>query len=216
MEQDFYDWNQRHEAILKAGPALQPEIVFIGDSITHLWGGVPDDPKGNRGKEAWDQLLAGRPALNLGFGWDRTQNVLWRIDHGELDGLKPQHLVVLIGTNNLAGTPNARENTPAEIAEGIAAVVWRAKAKCPGAKVVLMAVFPRGATPDQPVRRKVAAINALLPEVARETGAELLDIRAKFCEADGTISKEIMPDALHPGPQGYAVWAEALRPLLAR
>ena len=216
LEQDFYDWNQRHEAILKAGPALQPEIVFIGDSITHLWGGVPDDPKGNRGKEAWDQLLAGRPALNLGFGWDRTQNVLWRIDHGELDGLKPQHLVVLIGTNNLAGTPNARENTPAEIAEGIAAVVWRAKAKCPGAKVVLMAVFPRGATPDQPVRRKVAAINALLPEVARETGAELLDIRAKFCEADGTISKEIMPDALHPGPQGYAVWAEALRPLLAR
>ena len=216
LEEDFYDWNLRHEAVKKAGAAAPPELVFLGDSITHLWGGQPDEPKGNRGREAWEHLSAGRPALNLGFGWDRTQNVLWRIDHGELEGLRPRHVVVLVGTNTLVGTANARENTPAEIAEGIGAVVRRAQAKCSGAKVVLMAVFPRGASPQDPMRAKVAAINALLPAVAQDTGATLLDIGARFGAADGSISPEMMPDGLHPGPQGYAVWAEALAPLLAK
>lgn len=152
--------------------------------------------------------------MNLGFGWDRTQNVLQRIERGELDGLKPKLIVIHIGTNNLAQTPNARANTPAEIAEGIQAVALRAKAKCPGAKVVLMAVFPRGEKPDDAGRKSVTAINALLPEVAKTCDATLIDLKDKMCAPDGTLSREVMPDFLHPAAKGYAVWAEALKPHL--
>ncbi|HEX2750112.1 MAG TPA: GDSL-type esterase/lipase family protein, partial [Verrucomicrobiales bacterium] len=150
LEQDFYDWDSRHAGVLAAKERIHPDIVLIGDSITHLWGGEPLEPKGNRGAQAWQALFGERKVLNAGFGWDRTQNVLWRIGHGELDGVNPKLIVIHIGTNNLAGTGHARANTPAEIAEGIQAVVLQAKAKCPAAKVLLMAVFPRGEKPENP------------------------------------------------------------------
>ena len=216
LEDDFYDWNARHEAVLAARAAVKPDIVMLGDSITHLWGGEPREPRGDRGADAWRALFTGKEVLNLGFGWDRTQNVLWRIDHGELDGIAPRLIVVNIGTNNLAGTKNARANTPAEIAEGIQAVVRRAKARCPSAKIVLMGVFPRGQKPDDPFRAKVAAINALLPEVAKATGATFLDITTRLLQPDGTISREVMGDYLHPAAKGYSIWGETLREHLPR
>jgi len=214
LENDFYDWNQRHAAVLAAKEKAVPEVVMLGDSITHLWGGEPNEEKGNRGAAVWEALFKDHPALNLGFGWDRTQNVLWRLDHGELRGLHPRHIVIHIGTNNLADTANARQNTAAEIAEGIQAVVERAKAQCPAAKITLMAVFPRGETPDHPSRLQVAAINALLPAVAKASQVTLLDIGEKFLSPDGRISPGIMPDFLHPSAEGYAIWAEALQPIL--
>jgi lysophospholipase L1-like esterase len=198
--------------VLAAKGRIDPDIVLIGDSITHLWGGEPHEPKGNRGAQSWNELFGGRKVLNLGFGWDRTQNVLWRIGHGELDGLQPKLIVIHIGTNNLAGTANARANTPEEIAEGIQAVTQQAKAKCPGAKLVLMAVMPRGEKPTDPARASVETINALLPDVAKSCGATLIDLKDKLCEPDGSISKETMPDFLHPAAKGYAIWAEALKP----
>ena len=104
---------------------FKPEIVLIGDSITHFWGGQPDGGKqGNRGTESW-QALFGDRALNLGFGWDRTQNVLKRIELGELDGLDPKAVVIHIGTNNLAATAQFRGSTPEEIAEAISLLVDR-------------------------------------------------------------------------------------------
>lgn len=215
LEEDFYDWQARHAAVMEFKETTQPEIVMIGDSITHLWGGEPAEPKGNKGADAWASLFGDRPVLNLGFGWDRTQNVLWRIQHGELDGLPPRLAVIHIGTNNLAQTARARENTPAEIAEGIQAIVERTKAKCPGVKIILMAVMPRGEKPDDAGRRKVAAINALLPPIAEATGAAFNDLTSRLLEPDGSITRETMPDFLHPGAKGYAVWAEALRPHLA-
>ncbi|HWB01798.1 MAG TPA: GDSL-type esterase/lipase family protein [Verrucomicrobiales bacterium] len=211
LEQDFYEWDTRHAAVLTAKDRIQPDIVLIGDSITHLWGGEPQDPKGNRGAKAWQALFGERKVLNAGFGWDRTQNVLWRIGHGELDGLNPKLIVIHIGTNNLAGTKNARANTPAEIAEGIQAVTLQAKAKCPAAKIVLMAVFPRGEKPENPDRARIDAINTLLPAVAKTCGATLIDLKSRFLEGDGTISKETMPDFLHPAEKGYGIWAEALK-----
>ncbi len=214
LENDSYGWEQRHEAILAMHKSLSPEVVMIGDSITHFWAGEPNTPNGNKGTEAWKDLFKDRPVLNLGFGWDRTQNVLWRFDHGELQGLKPKCIVIHIGTNNLAGTANARENTAAEIAEGIQAVVERAKAQCPGAKIILMAVFPRGETADNPMRLKVAAINAFLPAVAKASNVTLSDIGQQFCGPDGKISQEIMNDFLHPTAKGYTIWANALKPLL--
>lgn len=218
LENDFYNWEERHAAILKIKMEVNPEIVMMGDSITHLWGGLPEEKKGGRGKEAWAKLFGERRVLNCGFGWDRTQNALWRIDHGELDGISPQYIVVNIGTNNLANTKNCRACTPEEIAEGIAAVAKRCRAKCPSAEIIVMGVFPRGKLPTDPNRAKVAAINLAAVKALGGIphGVVFLDIGAQFLEPDGTISPKIMPDALHPSNDGYTIWAEQLKPLLEK
>jgi len=213
LEKDSYDWDQRHAEILASKDKINPELVFIGDSITHFWA---DATHGNRGTDALKDLCAGRAMLNLGFGWDRTQNVLYRLDHGELDGLMPKFVVIHIGTNNLAGTKNARENTPAEIAEAITLIVDRVQAKCPGAQVILMAVFPRGEKPTDPKRAKIAAINEGIAKLAGKSRFTYLDITSKLTNPDGTISKDVMGDYLHPTSKGYAIWAEALKPLLGK
>lgn len=213
LENDFYDWNKRHAEILALKATLKPEIVFIGDSITHLWGGQPNEPKGNRGAAAWKDLLRDRPALNLGFGWDRTQNVLFRIQDGELDGVDPKWIVLHIGTNNLTAK-NAPANTPAQIAEAIGLIIDKAHQKCPRAKVILMGVFPRGASPQDPKRASIAAINKLISENARKPFVTYLDITDKFLEPDGSLSNTIMGDYTHPTDKGYAIWAAALKPYL--
>ena len=215
LEKDFYDWDQRHASVLAIKDKINPEIVFLGDSITHLWAGEPNEPRGNRGVEAMKGLCAGRAMLNLGFGWDRTQNVLYRIENGELDGLKPKVVVIHIGTNNLAGTKKARENTPAEIAEAISLIVDKVQAKCPAAKIILMAVFPRGEKSSDPKRAKIAEINKILLSQPSKPGVTYLDIGSKLTNADGTISKDVMGDFLHPAAKGYAIWAEALKPFVA-
>ncbi len=214
LENDFYEWNDRHAAVMAVKDQLRPEVVLIGDSITHFWGGVPREPKGDRGAQAWKDLFGERPVLNLGFGWDRTQNVLKRIELGELDGLSPKAVVIHIGTNNLAGTKNARENTPDEIVEGITLIAQRVREKCPAAKIIVMAVFPRGEKPDNARRVQVNAINERLVKKMEGTKVTYLDITSKLTNADGIISKEVMPDFLHPGAKGYAIWAEALKPVL--
>jgi lysophospholipase L1-like esterase len=212
LEKDCYDWWQRHEAVLAAKAKIAPEIVLVGDSITHFWGGEPATPGLKpRGPAAWESVFGGKKVLNLGFGWDRTQNVLWRLEHGEVDGLKPEWFVVNIGTNNSSGTANARANTPAETAEGVAAILARLKAKSPDSKIILMAVFPRGAKADDPKRSFIGGLNPLLAEIAKKEGATFIDLRDRFLAADGTLPKSLMPDGVHPNEAGYAIWAAALK-----
>lgn len=216
LEKDGYNWEKRHEDIMRLKTAIDPEIVLIGDSITHFWGGQPDGGRmGNRGKESWQNLFGARRVLNLGFGWDRTQNVLKRLELGELDGLKPKAIVIHIGTNNTAQTENCRSNTPEEIVAGISAIVEQCQKRCPGAKIILMAIFPRGKMPDHPKRAELARINTLLAAAQKDKpGVTWLDITNRWLQPDGTISTDIMPDSLHPSDKGYGIWAEALRPLL--
>jgi hypothetical protein len=218
LEKDGYNWEERHAAIMKLKDELNPEIVMIGDSITHFWGGLPDGGKmGNRGSESWQSLFGKRSVLNLGFGWDRTQNVLKRIDLGELDGLKPKAIVIHIGTNNLAGTVNARASTPEEISTGIAAIIEKVQSKCPDAKIILMAIFPRGKTNAEPKRAILKDINSLLKAgPAKLPDVTYLDITEKWLSLDGNISKDIMPDSLHPNQKGYAIWADALQAVLPK
>ncbi len=213
LENDSYDWWARHADVLKAAQTANPEIVLIGDSITHFWGG---EPKANHvnGPRAWAAAFDRYRVLNLGFGWDRTQNVLWRLDHGELDGLNPRAVVLHIGTNNTSGTPNARQNTPAEIAEGIRAICIRIRAKAPAARIILMAVFPRDEQPDAPRRAQIAGINKLIAAYGQTPGITFLDIGPRLLKPDGTLSREIMGDFCHPTDKGYQVWADALAPLL--
>lgn len=216
LEKDGYGWEERHDEIMRIKVEIDPEIVLIGDSITHFWGGKPDGGRiGNRGTESWESLFGKRRVLNLGFGWDRTQNVLKRIELGELDGLKPKAIIIHIGTNNTAQTENCRSNTPEEIVAGIGAIVEQCQKKCPGAKIIVMAIFPRAVKADNPKRAELAKINAVLAASQKDKpGVTYLDITDKWLQPDGSISKEVMPDALHPNQKGYGVWAEALRPLL--
>jgi lysophospholipase L1-like esterase len=210
LENDSYDWYARHEAILKLKDQLKPEVVMIGDSITHFWAGPPEAAR-QSGQESWRELFGRHPVLNMGFGWDRTQNVLWRLDHGEFDGLHPRFIVLNIGTNNFSTTANAHENTPAEVAEAIHAICARLRAKSPKSRMIVMGVFPRGQKPDDPFRAKIVQLNKLLATSSKMT---FVDIGSQFLDADGSIPSALMPDFCHPNEQGYTIWAKALKPYL--
>ena len=210
LENDFYDWWQRHADVL-ACPTSDPEIVLIGDSITHFWGGPPDTPNFTpRGEKAFTETFGDHAVLNLGYGWDRTQNVLWRLDHGELDGRHPKWAIVNIGTNNFTGTQNARENTPEEITEGVRQILLRIRAKSPLTKIILMGIFPHGETPQNPLREKAAELNKRLAEFGKTKGITFLDISSRLTRTDGSISREMMSDFLHPSEAGYQIWGEAV------
>jgi lysophospholipase L1-like esterase len=200
-----YDWVVRHEQILalnKPG-AFQTDVVFIGDSITHFWSG---EPKAKRvaGKESWEKWIAPHHPINLGYGWDRTENVLWRLRHGEIAGLKPKAFVVLIGTNNLSGI-----NRVADTVEGVTEVCREIRRQTPQAKILLMAILPRGAKPDA-TRQRVTDANKLLKTQAPQIADAFVDVTDKLIEADGSILKETMGDYLHPTNKGYEVMGAAI------
>jgi len=136
-----YDWAKRHAAVTKIAADRKASLVFIGDSITQMFGGEPHD-RGQPGKEVWEKFYAKRSVANLGFGYDYLENTLWRLRHGELDGAKAKVVVMHIGTNN------AGKNTPEEIALGVGALLDEIRQRQPQAHVILMAIFPRGPKPD--------------------------------------------------------------------
>lgn len=214
LEDDSYDWWKRHAEVLRVQHLIDPEIVLIGDSITHFWGG---EPKANSsyGPAAFESVFAPYRVLNMGFGWDRTQNVLWRLDNGELDGLHPRAVIIHIGTNNTGDTPNARANTPEEIVEGIAAICSQVQTKVPGVAIILMTVFPREEMPDHPRRVLIGKINSLLAEFAKTKELILIDLAPGMLRPDGRLPQSLAPDFCHPNEDGYQLWADALRPVLA-
>lgn len=200
-----YDWVVRHQEILALNRpgAIRADVVFIGDSITHFWSG---EPKARRvaGKDSWDKWIAPHHPINLGYGWDRTENVLWRLRHGEVAGLKPKAFVVLIGTNNLSGF-----NSPAETAEGVAEVCREIRRQAPQAKILLLAILPRQAKPDA-TRQRVTDTNKLLQAQSAQIADAYVDLTDKLIEADGSILKETMGDYLHPTNKGYEVMGAAI------
>ena len=211
IEDDFYDWWARHHAVLKLRHEVNSDVVLIGDSITHLWGGVPETPgEPARGAAAFTRTFAGMRVLNLGFGYDRTQNVLWRLDHGEFSDLRPKFVVLNIGTNNLVATPRARANTPVETAAGVREILARIRAGSPDSRIILMGVFPRRESPSDPLRAKIAELNTLLSALSDPPHLSFIDLKTQFLSPDGTISREIMNDFIHPTELGYRIWGEAL------
>jgi lysophospholipase L1-like esterase len=194
-------WKDRHEHVLELNVKGEAELLFIGDSITQGWEGA--------GKDVWATRYDRYHAANLGFGGDRTQHVLWRLDQGEVDGFKPKAAVLMIGTNN----SNASDNTADEIAAGVKAVVERLQLKHPKMHILLLGVFPRGEKPN-PQRDKIASVNSTIAKLDDGKTVHYLDIGGKFLQPDGSISKEIMPDFLHLSPKGYQIWADAIEPKL--
>jgi beta-glucosidase len=186
----------RHKQINDRAKAGDVDLLFIGDSITQGWEGA--------GKEVWDKFYVSRKAMNAGIGGDRTQHILWRLDNGNIDGLKPKLAVLMIGTNN----PHMAE----QIAEGIKAIVGRLRAKLPEMQILVLGIFPRGADSNDPRRKENIGANEIDKKLADGKHVFYLDIGDKFLAADGTLSKEIMPDLLHLSPKGYQIWADAIEP----
>lgn len=202
-------WLPRHQQKLEEKRKLvaagtPPQLVFIGDSITQGWE--------KDGSEVWQQHYAGFNALALGFGGDRTENALWRLQHGEIDGIAPKVVVLMVGTNNTG----QRGENPETTAAGVRRVLDEIHARLPATRVLLLAIFPRGEKPDDVLRRLNDRVNSIIAGYADGHGVSFLDIGAALLDPDGTLSKDVMPDRLHPNAKGYAIWQRAMEPTLQR
>ena len=195
-------WIKRHESFNKRVAEGKVDLILIGDSITHGWEG--------KGKSIWEKFYGKRNAVNLGIGGDRTQHVMWRLDNGNVKGISPKVAVVMIGTNN------SGNNSPEEIADGLAAITKQLRAKLPETKVLLLGIFPRGANKDDGRRKVNEKANAIFKKLADGKDVHYLDIGEKFLEPDGTLSRKIMPDLLHLSVEGYTIWAESIEPTLKK
>ena len=177
------------------------DVLFVGDSITQGWE--------KSGADAWQKYYGKRKALNIGVGGDWTQHVLWRLDNGHADNLKPKVTVLMIGTNNSGDDRHSAD----EIVRGVKAVVQKLQEKFPSTKVLLLGIFPRGDKFNNQ-RGKILQVNQAIHHLADDKKVFFLDFGYLFVNADGTISKDIMPDYLHLSPKGYEMWAEAMEPKL--
>jgi len=177
------------------------DLLFEGDSITDYW-------REKQGNDIWMQRYDKLNAFDFGITGDGTQNVLWRLQHGEVDSLHPKLISLLIGRNNMGG------NTPEEISQGVQAIIGEFQKRCPGSPILLQAIFPSGPLPSDPVRSKIKATNQLISKLSDGKHVLYLDFSDKFLEPDGTISVEMMPDFLHPSTKGYQIWADAIQPVI--
>jgi lysophospholipase L1-like esterase len=190
-------WMDLHQRLVKRAQQGHVDLLFLGDSITQGW----------NNNEVWQRHYGPRNAANFGIGGDRTQHVLWRIQNGELDGIEPKVVVLMIGTNN------ADSATAEEIAQGITAIVHELRRRLPKARILLLGVFPRRDKPEA-IQENLTAVNAKIAGLDDGSHVKFLDIGKAFQNKDGTISPEIMPDQLHLSRKGYRIWADAMEPTL--
>jgi lysophospholipase L1-like esterase len=196
-------WFGFHSACCRRAAKGDVDLVFLGDSIAFGWT--------RAGGAVWKKYYANRKAANLGLPGDRTENVLWRVDHGNFKGISPKLVVVLIGTNNLYGGPKLW-CTGQEIADGVTAIVQRLRAVVPGSKILLMGVFPRAAGRALPedFARRIDAANELMAKLADQKTVFYRDISAKLVDKDGKVDRAMLGDGLHLSAAGYEVWAQAI------
>jgi beta-glucosidase len=199
------EWARLHALYRARASTGSVNLLFLGDSIIQGW----DDT------EAWQEHFAARPAAHFGIGGDGTQHLLYRIEHGEIGRLRPEAVVLLIGTNNLA-----QNDRPRDVAAGVGRVVDAVRESLPDARILLLGLLPRGAVPSartefQPPDPRVAATNDLIRRLADGRRVVFLDIGPAFLDAEGRIPAPLMPDFVHPSALGYERMAEALEPALA-
>lgn len=192
-----------HERFVKIAKEGKTDLLFLGDSITAGWGGQ---------KAIWDKAYGKYNPANFGIGGDRTQHVLWRITNGELETIKPKGVVLMIGTNNV-------NSDPAEgIAKGVTEIVKTIREKQPQAKILLLAVFPRGDKPNGKLgnaNEKLKEVNKIIAKLDDGKNIHFLDIGDKFPQPEGALTADVMPDFLHLSSKGYQIWADAITPKLA-
>lgn len=203
QQRDFYDWNERHEQVLERNKQIAPEILMIGNSITHFWGGEPASSRCYGGK-TWKNLFGKRKVINLGFGWDKIENVLWRIYHGELNGYQAKYICLMIGTNNL------QFNTNDEILRGITRIVEAIKERQPETKINLIGILPR-----KGMENRIKELNLLVSEnLGKEKNVRIVDLSPVLTLNNGLIDNTLFIDGLHPNEKGYERMVKELKPLL--
>lgn len=201
VPRDQPKWLARQQSInenVKKGPV---DVLWIGDSIVQNWE--------KQGKPVWDKYYAHRNAVNLGISGDRTEHVLWRLDHGNIEGVSPKLAIVMIGQNN------GGSNTAEEIGEGVCAIVTKLRQKLPNMKILLLAIFPRAEKPNDE-RIVLAKANEIASKMADDQFVYYLDITKIFLRPDGAIPSSLMPDFEHPSLEGHRIWAEAIEPMVSK
>ena len=205
-------WFTRHaEKIAEIEAANDPknnktiELLMVGDSITNNF------DKGGPGETVWEQHFAPLNALNLGFGGDRTNHVLWRLEH--LPPLKtpPKAASLMIGTNNICWG----SDKPKQAADGVRAIAKKLHQMYPEMKILVLGVFPRREMLDHPHRKQIIELNSYLPDLLRDIpNVSYMDIGSEFLDENGFLSREMMPDTTHPSTKGHEIWAAAILPEL--
>src|SRR5262245_32420978 len=199
----------RHEGFVEIAKKGDIDLLLDGDSITDFW----QSPEAN--KAMYDKYFGGIKTANFAISGDTTQGVLWGLKNGEGQGFQPKAVMLMIGTNNTGGTNNAGTATGPEIAEGVGAVVLELRKDFPNAKILLLAIFPRG-VPGDSVRDKIAEINRIISKLDDQKHVFYLDIGAKFLDEKGVfLPDSFRPDNLHPQAKGYEIWGEAVKGKLA-
>jgi lysophospholipase L1-like esterase len=196
-------WMSRHEEFVAQARTERIDLLFLGDSITDGWRDV--------GANVWNTYYVPRRAANFGIAGDQTQHLLWRIQHGELEGFEPKVVVLMIGTNN------TKSDMASEIAAAIEQIVAEIRLRCPTAKVLLMAILPRRRPTDR--RTQMGTINRVNMRISRLDDGHMvrfLNINDRFLGPDGKVPIEIMPNFVTPNQKGYEIWAEAMEATLAR
>lgn len=194
-------WLPRHQEKL-AERSKDPELVFLGDSITQGWE--------TEGAAAFEETFGHWRTLNLGFSGDRTENVLWRLAHGEVEGIDPKLVVLMIGTNNTGH----RMDPPHEVAAGVTSIVRDLRRRLPDTQVLLLAIFPRGETANDEMRINNRQVNQRIRSLADGSQVFYANVNRVFMDERGRLHQAIMPDLLHPNAQGYERLAEALQPMV--
>lgn len=211
IEEDCYDWYDRHRRKLEEVKTKRADIVFIGDSITHFWN--DEDGEGN-GLDVWKEFYSKRSVLNLGYGFDRTQNMIWRVQNGEMENQSPKMVVFNAGTNQFSITPKYNGDSSEVAFEGVKLLIETMRKLCPDARFVVMAVFPR--LPEETTQKRIDGLNALLaPYVAEQQkkgdNITFLDTTKAMRNPDGSFNPDLYMDrCCHPNSAGYRIWAEAL------
>ncbi len=193
------DWMAHFQHNVDAAKTGHAELIMDGDSITDFWPG--------RAPELWKNF-AKYGVLDFAISGDKTENLLWRLEDGQVDGLKPKMVTLMIGTNNLS------RDTDEQIAAGVEKIVQEYQRRCPDAVILLQGVFPRGAQAGNPLRRRIKNINGMIAKLGDGKKVIYLDFGDKFLQPDGTLGADIMPDGLHPSAKGYEIWAAAIQPVL--
>ena len=202
-------WKNMNDSFNAIARERNAKIVFLGDSITDLWRRAPS---ARGGKAIWNAQIEPLGAVNFGISGDKTENILWRLDSGNLSGkMSPKLVVLMIGTNNW-------KNRPEDTASGVKAILEKIRAAHPKTKVLLLAVFPRGADKNDARRQTNEKLNGMIEKFADNRSVYWLNINKVFLEKDEaeTLPRTVMPDLLHPNEEGYRRWADAILPTLKR
>ena len=193
QRRDFmvYDWNRRHATILQLNRRRPPRAVILGNSITHFWGGIPESNT-KRGDSSWKKYMAPAGFYNLGFGWDKIENMLWRVYHGELEGYRADKIILLAGTNNL------QSDTDKDILSGLAFLLQAIRNRQPQAEIVVWGILPR-----RQMEKRIERLNRQIQDLANRQKVKFADPGRHLLTPEGHIDESLFTDGLHPNKKGY-------------